>query len=199
MASSTAVLSMGASFEERARLEDGGRVLLRWIRPADTSLLRDGFARLSENSRVLRFFVPLHNLSDDVVRYLTDVDGINHAALVAVSPRDDRAGVPERGFGVARFIRSEKNPKHAELAVTVTDDAQGRGLGRLLVNRLAIAARERGVETFEMSVMGMNRSVVAWLLRLGAEPRGRDGAYVEYVIPTTSIVGDDASLLAAFA
>src|SRR5512140_526068 len=95
---------------------------IRPIRPSDAALLRDGFTRLSPESRRARFFAPLRELSDELVRRMTDVDGRDHAALVATS-RDG-----ERGFGVARYVRSKDDPSRAEIAVTVVDDVQGRGL-----------------------------------------------------------------------
>jgi GNAT superfamily N-acetyltransferase len=166
-------------------LGGGLRVLLRAIRPTDDTLLREGFARMSMWSRVMRFFAPLHMLSDTAVRYLTDVDGTNHFALVAVSPASE--GSSSRGFGVARFIRSAEDPATAELAVTVTDDAQGRGLGRRLLEVLTYAARRRGIVTYEMSVHWGNARVHSFLERLGAMRRRRDGEIVEYTLDTASL------------
>jgi ribosomal protein S18 acetylase RimI-like enzyme len=194
MTSSPSNLRMGASFERAISLYDGRNVRLRWIGPADASLLRDGFERLSMQSRLMRFFSPLHTLSDDSVQYLTQVDGIDHAALIAVAPRpstptlrDERAWPREQGFGVARFIRSVEDSRSAEVALTVTDDTQGRGLGRRLTQALAVAAGERGVETFTMSVLWSNARIQAFLRRLGATRRRTEGEVVEYTIPTASV------------
>ena len=177
---------LGPSFDQPVSLEDGSVLHLRWIRPADAPLLRDTFSRLSMRSRMMRFFVPLHTLSDDSVRYLTEVDGVHHAALLALSIPG--GAVPEeRSFGVARFIRSAADPKSAEAAVAVTDDAQGHGLGRRLIETLAIAARERGVETFEANVLWSNARVHAFLQRRGAVRRRREGEFVEYGIDTAAL------------
>jgi GNAT superfamily N-acetyltransferase len=176
------VEAVDCSYERTMVLGGGLQVLLRAIRPTDETLLRDGFARLSMGSRVMRFFAPLHMLSDTAVHYLTDVDGKNHVAIVAVSPPSD--GDNARGFGVARFIRSAKDPATAELAITVTDDAQGRGLGRRLLEMLTYAARRSGIATYEMSVHWGNARVHSFLERLGATRRRRDGEIVEYTIDT---------------
>jgi GNAT superfamily N-acetyltransferase len=90
--------------------------------------------------------------------------------------------------GFARLVRSVSNKRSAELAVTVTDDTQGRGLGRLLVATLAAAAHERGVDTFEMSVLGRNWRVREFLRRRHAEFRCRDGEVLEYALGTAAIV-----------
>lgn len=128
----------------------------------------DGFERLSETSRRNRFFVALKELPDSVVQYFTEVDGVDHAALVALSVPEN-AQEAERGLGVARFVRLKDDPTAAELAVTVVDDVQRLGLGTLLVGTLAAAARERAVESFTANVLWSNTNVRRWLLGLGAE------------------------------
>jgi GNAT superfamily N-acetyltransferase len=188
MMTSSSGLRLGASFEQAVRLEDDRRVRLRWIRRTDADLLRQGFARLSLDSRVLRFFAPLHTLGDDTIRYFTEIDGYNHAAIIAVFPSGNGPAAREEGYGVARFVRSASNPRCAELAVTVIDDAQGRGLGRRLVATLAAAALERDVDTFEMSVLGRNWRVREFLRRRHAEFRRRDGEVLEYTLGTAAIV-----------
>jgi GNAT superfamily N-acetyltransferase len=131
----------------------------------------------------MRFFAPLHTLSEDAARYLSHVDGVDHVALIAVSGsgKGPAAG-PERAFGVARYIRSAADPRSAELAVTVTDDAQGYGLGHCLLETLAVAARERGVQIFQASVLYGNLRVHALLQRFGAVHRRRDGEVQEYTV-----------------
>jgi GNAT superfamily N-acetyltransferase len=182
------------SFERAVSLDDGRRVRLRSIRPADAGLLRDGFERLSMRSRLMRFFAPLHTLSDETVRYLTDVDGIDHTAIIAVSEPDAGGAPPqEQGFGVARFIRSADDPSSAEAALTVTDDAQGRGLGRQLLEALAVAARQRGVKTFMMSVLWSNSRLHDFLRRAGATRRRIDGEVVEYTIDTALLAPRSAA------
>ncbi len=185
MALSVSRLRLDASFEHPITLEDGRSLRLRWLKPSDTELLRDGFARLSMASRLTRFFAPLHELSDESLRHLTRVDGLDHAALVAVSGPDVDAR--EKGFGIARFVRFGEDPASAELAVTVTDEAQGRGLGRRLVETLAVAARERGVQTFAMNVLWSSARVHRILRRLGAVRRRMDGEVVEYCIATSTL------------
>jgi hypothetical protein len=160
-------------FDRIVTLLDGRRVRLRWIRPTDASLLREGFARLSETSRRNRFFIALKELPDHVVRYFTDVDGVDHAALVALSVPEK--GLAEQGLGVARFVRSKDEPLTAEVAVTVVDEVQRLGLGTLLLGTLAAAASERNVEAFTANVLWSNSNVRFWLLGLGAEQWHRLG------------------------
>ena len=75
----------------------------------------------SEDSRYRRFFQPVHELSAENLRFLTEVDHHDDEALVALD--DDEA------VGVARYVRSAEKPSRAEVAVSVVDDYQGEGVG----------------------------------------------------------------------
>ncbi|HZH16909.1 MAG TPA: GNAT family N-acetyltransferase [Archangium sp.] len=142
-----------SQYRERLSLADGTWAELRMVRPEDAALLREGFERLSPRSRFQRFLSAKPRLSPDELKYLTSVDGEMHVAIGAVtwSP----AG-REMGLGVARFFRSAQTPEVAEVAITVADDAQGKGLGRILMDKLVEAARERGVERFDFRVLAGN-------------------------------------------
>ena len=109
---------------------------IRPIEASDRAVLAAGLARMSPESRYRRFLSPTANLTENELRYLTEVDHHDHEALVAVEP-----GTAE-GIGVARYVRLEDRPEVAELAVAVVDDKQGQGVGSLLLQRLAAVARE---------------------------------------------------------
>jgi GNAT superfamily N-acetyltransferase len=136
-------------------------VRIRQVRPSDAGLLLRGFARLSDESRYRRFLAPMPELSDSMVRYLTDVDHHDHEALVAL---DDATG---EGVGVARYVRDPEDPRRAESAVTVIDDWQGRGVGTLLLELLAARAREEGVERFTALMLASNEEMLELLEGLG--------------------------------
>src|SRR5437667_11458151 len=112
----------GPDFSEEHTLSDGTRVTLRHIRPSDADGLRDGFSRLSRESRYRRFFSGKTELSSEMLHYLTEVDGVDHVAIVAVGVSPDLKS--EAGYGVARFVRREDDPDVAEAALTVVDDMQ---------------------------------------------------------------------------
>ena len=73
---------INADYREEHVLADGTKVTLRLITPADAEPLRQGFLRLSPTSRYRRFLSGMSELSDDMLRYLTEVDGIDHVAVV---------------------------------------------------------------------------------------------------------------------
>lgn len=145
-------------------LRDGSRLLVRPILPEDKQALREGFERLSARSRYRRFLTSLEHLSDQQVRYLTEVDYADHMAWVAVDP--SRPAGP--GMGVARYVRLPEEPTAAEAAVTVLDDHQGRGIGTILLQVLAGSARAHGIRSFRGYVLAENAPMVELLHGLGA-------------------------------
>jgi len=145
-----------ADWREAVTLADGTPAVLRLVRTDDKALLRAGFDRLSPDSRYLRFFAAKQELTEAEIAQLTETDGVDHLALGAVHRNPDGEW---EGLGVARFVRDPSVPDLAEAAVTVTDPAQGNGLGRLLLARLAEAARERGVTCFAGEFLATNAQV----------------------------------------
>ena len=159
-------METGPDFHEEHVLNDGTAVSLRHVRPEDAAELRRGLERLSPESRYRRFLGAVTTLTDEHLRYLTCVDGHDHVAIVAVA----RTPAPEgdTGLGIARFVRLQDEPTVAEAAITVIDDAQGKGLGRLLALTLARAAYERGVRRFRGRILADNTAVRQLLADVGA-------------------------------
>ncbi len=141
------------SYQETVHLPDGQRVRIRPIRPSDKRMLLGGFEQLSAESRYARFMTPKPNLTDRELRYLTEIDGIDHFAIGALRPhlvsRDE-------GVGSARFVRLADQPDTAEPAVTIVDAYQGKGLGALMLQRLLEAAWERDIRWFRSELLAGN-------------------------------------------
>ena len=164
-------------------LRDGSEVLIRPIRGADAPALADGFARLSPRSRQMRFLTSKAELSAAELRYLTEVDHHDHEALGAV---DHAAG---RGVGVARYIRSAEDARSAEIAVTVVDEWQGRGLGTELVAQLSQRALAEGIRRFTGLAAADNVAVARLARNIGADPVETEAATVVYEI--SLVPGDE--------
>jgi GNAT superfamily N-acetyltransferase len=169
------------SFREEHVLADGSRITLRCIRPEDAGELRRAFGKLSPRSRYQRFFALVPSLTDDMIRYLTQVDGDHHVAIVATCDSHDLK--TEVGLGVARYVRLPDQPDVAEAAVTVVDDAQGRGIGRLLVRALARIARDHGVHSFRGTVLRENVRMRSILDEVGAKVHPEDGHTLVFDVP----------------
>ncbi len=159
----------GPELSEEHVLADGTPVVLRHVRPSDAAELRRGFLALSPESRYRRFFHEVADLSAPALRYLTEVDGFDHFAIVAFGFAPDMKS--EIGYGLGRFVRVAGEPDVAEAAVTVADPMQKKGLGRLLAITLAEAARERGIRRFRAEVLSSNLPMRQLLEDLGAVVR----------------------------
>ncbi len=147
-------LAFDANYCEDLTLSSGLRVRLKLIQPADKRRLQEGLARMSSESRYLRFFTDKPTLSKAELAYLTELDQHSHFAIGAVEL--DASGTEGEGLGVARFIRLPEDDRLAEPAIAVVDRAQGQGLGGLLMNRLSQAARERDVQAFRTEFLAWN-------------------------------------------
>lgn len=175
-------LHFDADWREQVTLRDGRAIELRLGRADDRELLRRGFERLSPESRYRRFFTPKPRLSEAELDYLTQVDQHDHIAIGAFEETERG----EEGLGVARCVRLEDQPDTAEAAVAVVDDAQGNGLGGLLFQRLAAAAREHEVRRFASTVLCDNKAMQELIAGMSdnVESRIEDGVvYFEFDLP----------------
>jgi RimJ/RimL family protein N-acetyltransferase len=137
-----------------ATLNDNRLVRIRTIRPHDKPELSAALAHLSPESQHKRFLSAKPTFSEAELRYLTEVDGWDHVALVA-SPVED----PEAIVGVARFVRDEQNPDTAEFAIVIDDNWQGLGLGSRLTEALVGRALVRGISRFTATTLSDNHAV----------------------------------------
>lgn len=159
------------AYHAEARLRDDTPVVLRAIRPDDKERLRDHFAGLSEASVLQRFFGPKPRLTEDDLRYFTELDFDRHFALVATIRED---GGEEGILGVGRGIDSGGGGgdgagpgRTAEVAFAVADAHQGKGIGTLLLNHLAELARRLGYDRFEAWVLPGNGRMLDVFLHSG--------------------------------
>jgi GNAT superfamily N-acetyltransferase len=158
-------------------LDDGTSILFRPIRADDKDALRRGFEMMSPESRYRRFFRAIDHLSDKQLRYLTEVDGVDHFSWVAM------AGDDELPAGVARWIRIRDEPTVAEGAVTVVDPFQRHGIGKALLWLGARSAIERGIHAVRVNVLSENDPVMGLLKEFGAGPGRWEQGVLEVDIP----------------
>lgn len=144
-------------------LRDGGTAHLRPITPQDADALQEFHLAQSPESVYLRFFAPMPRLSERDLARFTNVDHVDRVAIVAV--------VSERIVGVGRYDRTGR--RTAEVAFNISDHHQGRGVGSVLLEHLAAAARERGIHRFEADVLPQNRKMVGVFRDAGYEVSNR--------------------------
>jgi RimJ/RimL family protein N-acetyltransferase len=155
-------------------LADGARVGVRPIAAEDRDAFSTWFGRLSDESRRRRFLGPKPRLSARELTYLTELDHVSHTALVAIDERDGRL------IGEARYATAEPHGRKADIAVTVADDWQGRGVGSRLAARLVRAARANGITHLTALTLWENRAAMSLVERLGFLRVGYDGDTIEY-------------------
>jgi acetyl coenzyme A synthetase (ADP forming)-like protein len=155
------VSSYPREYEWNVVLRDGVGASIRPIRPDDTDLFIDFFERLGPESRYFRFFRVKRSLDPKEVSYFTTVDYDRRMALVAL--------VGGRMVGVGRYDALDQDPTTAEVAFSVADDQQGRGLGTELLQLLTTYARGRGIHRFRAFVLPENRQMMRVFRNSGFE------------------------------
>jgi RimJ/RimL family protein N-acetyltransferase len=130
---------------------DGSQLYVRHVKPQDKELIGKAWVLLSEESQRKRFLAAKPRLTASDLRYLTEIDGHDHVALIALRPNE-----PDRLVAVARYVRLREDPQTAEVAVTVADPMQGKGIGRMMATLLADEARGRGIRRFTASILTDN-------------------------------------------
>lgn len=138
-------------------LRDGSTCHIRPIRPSDAERMKRFHESLSERTIYFRFFAPYPELSKKDLERFTNVDYHDRVGLIAT--------VGDEMVGVGRYDRLNEND--AEVAFTVRDDYQGRGLGSVLLEHIAAAARERGIRRFVADVLPENRKMAATFSHAG--------------------------------
>ncbi|MEE6295506.1 bifunctional acetate--CoA ligase family protein/GNAT family N-acetyltransferase [Georgenia wangjunii] len=141
-------------------LRDGVPMHIRPIRPDDADALQRMHLRQSPTSVYYRFFVPMQRLSERDLHRFTHVDHTDRVALVLTSG--------EEIVAVGRFDRLDAR-EEAEVAFYVADSEHGRGLGSVLLEHLAAAARERGVSRFTAEVLPGNARMISVFRDAGYE------------------------------
>ncbi|MEU5904808.1 GNAT family N-acetyltransferase [Micromonospora sp. NPDC047467] len=133
-------------------LSDGTTVQLRPISPDDAPAIVAMHSRFSERTRYLRYFSPYPRIPErDLIRFVT-VDHHDREAFVVL------AG--DQIVAVGRYERLGPQAPEAEVAFVVEDAYQGRGIGSVLMEHLADAARRNGILSFVAEVLPANGTML---------------------------------------
>src|SRR5262245_12505340 len=167
-------------WESDVVLADGGTVRVRPINEKDEAGLLELYEALSDESLYLRFFSPVPRPTAAQLERITKIDHRDHMALVAE--------LGDSLLAVARYDRVEPDSNEAEVAFTVRDDQQGRGLGTLLLEHLAVVARANGIDVFSADTLPVNAKMLNVFRDAGWESeRHYDGGaiHVRFAIEPT--------------
>ena len=168
------------------RVRDGTHLMLRPVLPGDNERTMHGHIQFSSET-LYRRFMTARIPSPALLHYLSEVDYVDHFVWVVTDGSDPVAD--------ARFVRDEIDPKVAEIAFTVADAYQGRGIGSFLISALSIAARVDGVERFSARMLSENAPMRAIMDHYGAVWEREDVGVITTVIdvPHQLVFGRDVA------
>jgi CRP-like cAMP-binding protein len=155
------------------QLRDGTNLLLRPVLPGDSERTVHGHIRFSSET-IYRRFMSVRIPSLAMMHYLAEVDYVDHFVWVMVDGGDPVAD--------ARFVRDSKDPTVAEIAFTVADAYQGRGIGTFLISALSVAARVDGIERFSARMLADNLPMRTIMDQHGAVWQREDVGVIATVI-----------------
>ncbi len=157
-----------------ATLRDGATISVRAVGAGDKERVRDHFARLSAESLYYRFLGARGALTDEELEHFTTMDR-GHAALVATL-----GGNEDPIVGFAQYVRVEE-PWRAQIACSVLDEHQGRGIGSFLLDLLSKVATINGIGEFEGDALADNHRVLRMLAKSGRQVRQSNEAGVVHI------------------
>lgn len=155
------------------RIRDGSHLLLRPVLPGDSERTVHGHIHFSSET-IYRRFMSARVPDAAMLHYLSEVDYVDHFVWVMIDGIDPVAD--------ARFIRDGHDPTVAEIAFTVADAYQGRGIGSFLIGALSVAARVGGVERFSARMLSDNVPMRTIMDRHGAIWQREDIGVITTVI-----------------
>jgi acetyltransferase len=135
-----------------------------WIRPVvptDAAVLAAEFAEIDEDTLYKRFFNPSFELTEERLRYLTEIDYEHHLALAAMTDEEPDAD----GIAIGRF--AARSATDVECAIVVKADYRRLGIAKLLLERLAAAAAARGYKTMSATYLADNDGAQGLLASCG--------------------------------
>jgi acetyl coenzyme A synthetase (ADP forming)-like protein len=141
-----------ADWEQDVVLKDGGTLRIRPIAPADAAALQDFVRSMSTESSYFRFFRVKKELTPEELEEFTQVDYTGRMALIGL--------IDGKIAGVGRYNIVEGDPALAEVAFTVADGLQGKGIGTILLFRLTAFARTHGITSFRAFLLADNHAMM---------------------------------------
>lgn len=149
-------------YEKRVTTRTGLKVFIRPIKPEDAPMLLELFNSLSLKTKYYRFFSPLKTLPQDMLARFTQIDYTKDMALVAFNLAES----DEKMIAVARFMTNPGGVDH-QFAIVVSDELQGKGVGRALMENLIAIAKDRKIETMKGIVLAENTHMRTLARKLG--------------------------------
>ena len=140
---------------EETREIDGEMVTIRPVKPVDQRRIQEHFYNLDKKDVISRFFHDKSSFVRDEMEDLSQIDYIKNLTIVAI--------VGEFGFGrvvaVGEYLL-DMEENSAEIAFSVNRDFQGKGIGKILIKKLAEAARKNEISGMHAFTSSRNKPMV---------------------------------------
>ncbi|MHA1649278.1 MAG: GNAT family N-acetyltransferase [Candidatus Helarchaeota archaeon] len=162
-------------FQKEVKLRDGTQVLLRPIKPEDADLWVELYNSLSALSKYYRFFTAHKEPTQKMINQYTKIDYVNNFAIVAIITENGR----DKMIGVARYVL-DPPPDSAELAVVVSDEWQGKGLGTQLLLFILEIMIKRKIKKVHGDVFLENRKMLRLMSESGFKLKKEDSFGVRH-------------------
>lgn len=176
------------NYSAHEELRGGGSIHVRAIRPDDKARLREHSEHLSARSVYFRFLGPKKRLTERDLASFTELDFEKRVGLVATLGR----GRDEKIIGVGRYVHTETAgvaPRSAELAFSVVDEYQHRGIGALLFEHLLRIARQQQIQQLEAEVLADNKAMLGVIHSAGVIARKSVSSGVVHIVISTAETG----------
>jgi RimJ/RimL family protein N-acetyltransferase len=164
-----------SSYSAIEKLRNGERIEIRAVRPQDRDDLIAAVGRTSSESLYRRFFAVRRHFSETEESFYLNIDFVSHVALVALADENGQRNI----VGGGRYVVGKSG--QAEVAFTVVDKYQGRGLGAALLRHLAAIARQAGLRELVAYVLPDNRAMLKVFEKSGLKYNAKREAGSLYV------------------
>lgn len=162
-------LFFSTNFEVEFDWAENYKFRLGSVRPHNKKQISDGLRDMSPESIRNRFLGSKRDFTEQELQYLTQLDGWNHYALGI----EERGGA-RRGVAVVRIVRASHAEIEAEVAVTITDPFQRKGLGTFLMNLAMLAAVERKIQILSFTFLPQNEAIVKLIQKVATPYQGEN-------------------------
>jgi RimJ/RimL family protein N-acetyltransferase len=168
-----------SNYAQMATLRNGTQVKIRSIRPDDKQRLAIAFKNLDPESIYTRFFHHKKMLTEEELKSATELDFESTVALVVTIGEGDMETI----IGAGRYVVIDGGgaARSAEVAFTVEEDYHRQGMARILLQHLAVIAREKGLARFMAEVLPENRGMLTVFSKSGLPMKTAHGGDAVHV------------------
>lgn len=186
------IITEGLDYSEHVLLKNGHGILLRPAKPDDFELVKNFLNQLSPDTLRMRFMASMSYVPDSIAQGFCDNDLIENGCLLALMGNNSTPNL----IGICNY-NSLGNGRTAEVSFIIKEEFQGKGIGTVLLEKIAGIAAANGLIEFEAEVLPENDKMISVFKNSGFEYHqvyGTDVIHVEFPVEGVSAVWERAEL-----